>query len=85
MNIFNDFRREKTRAWLKARRAKSISFFWFSITFITVAMAILFYQEEIAHGEMILRGVVEDAPVYGTQEHMTLFANQYGEGWQRLY
>jgi len=29
--------------------------------------------------------VVQDWPAHGTQENMRRFANQFGEGWQRMY
>lgn len=55
--------------------------YWLLLIIVVITMWASVLQPETVYTS----SVVEDAPKYGTQEHMTMFANQYGEGWQRLY
>jgi len=55
--------------------------FWLIMIVATAWLGVIAFP----HQEEVMGWVVEDAPKYGTQEHQTMFANQYGESWQELY
>lgn len=73
------------REFFSKKRSEKIlhDFFWALVILATITAWGIVLAEEFT--EETRAWVIGSEFEYGSKEHMTMFANQYGEGWRLIY